>query len=239
MTRHGKQSLVPSRPTPMKTPSVLVSVITREHIFAGTAKWLLTCGYEVDIVHTYAPIVQNRNVQVKQFLDNTQFDYIFFLDSDTIPVAGTIETLLKVSESDRYVHEELTICVAPGWANMPGYPPYPAAYLEVPDKPRVYKPAADGPRRPMEVDACGMSGALVHRQVFHQMAPASGPWFHAETDIEGNWHSEDFNWFRCVQNMGYEISAHLDLIADHHKPVSLAQLRPEASPTGVVPQPLP
>ena len=211
-----------------ETPTVLVSVITREHIFAGTAKWLLTCGYEVDLVHTYAPIVQNRNIQAQRFYENTQFDYIFFLDSDTIPAAGTVESLLDATlAADNAPIGCPSIHAAPGWANMPGYPPYPAAYLEVPDKVRVYKPAAEGPGIPTIVDACGMSGALVHRSVFEVM---DYPWFHGHTDLDGNWLSEDFQWFAEAKRLGYQVVAHLDLIADHHKPVSLAAVRAAVVP---------
>lgn len=209
-------------------PSVLVSVITRENIFAGTAKWLLTCGYKVDIVHSYSPIVHNRNLQVQSFLGQGE-DYIFFLDSDTIPAAGTVERLLEAADEDA---PEGVIHVAPGWANMPGYLPYPAAYLEIPGKPGVYKPAAEGPGEPINVDACGMSGALVHRSVF---ADWTCPWFRAETDEVGNWHSEDFNFFADMAEDGYQVIAHLDLVADHHRAVSLATVRQAAAPTFSMP----
>lgn len=200
----------------MKKPSVLVSVITRENIFAGTVRWLLTCDYPVDIMQTYSPIVHNRNLQVMQFLEQDQ-DYIFFLDSDTIPVPGTVERLVAATEDS----DPTIIHCAPGWANMPGYPPYPAAYLAVKDKPGVYKPAAHKHERPMKVDACGMSGTLVHRDVFKGWMC---PWFRAHTDGEGNWHSEDFEFFATVTRLGYQVVAHLDLVADHHRAVSLAAL---------------
>jgi len=221
--------------------SVLISCITREVIHAETAQWMCEQPYPVDIVKGPYTIEHQRNVQAERFLA-TSHDYLFIVDFDVIPVPGTIETLLGMTEEDSY-----SIHVAPCMAVDESNRPHPMAYndatksgstIVVPENPFV--PVTYARQGTIDVDMTGMSGALLPRSLFdvrqkdrtHIMelagtklddeAPIFGmvsrPWFHMEHDQEGHLRGTEDIWFwRKVQAAGYGIKAHLYLTADHIK----------------------
>ena len=73
--------------------TVLISVVTRNEIWADTCRWLLDCGHGVDIVSTPLPLVHARNLAVRHFLESG-CDFMYTLDADCVPAPNTIERLL-------------------------------------------------------------------------------------------------------------------------------------------------
>ena len=193
--------------------TVLISVITRDGICAQTVRWLLDQPYPVDIVHSPYTIEHQRNWQAERFLERDE-DYLFIVDNDTIPKAGTIEELIKHAQPG-------VIMVAPSWAfSTGGQQIVPMAYRY---RESLYYPVTYT-NGIVSVDAAGMSGALIPRQVFKDI---SRPWFHMPHDEIGKLVStEDMFFWTKVRESGYRLKAHLGLVAEHLKLLHLSILPP-------------
>ena len=194
------------------TPSVLISCITRSEIHSETVRWLLDQQHPVDIVCSKYTIEHQRNWQVERFLERDE-DYLFMVDADVVPKKGTVEELLKhVTPS--------TILVAPPYAFADDpHETVVMAYRRLANGRYQHVPHVNGL---LEIDGTGMSGALLPRSVFHDVAK---PWFKMLHDDDGKLRvTEDFYFWENVQRAGYRIKAHLGLVADHLKPVYLSFL---------------
>lgn len=179
--------------------TVLVSVVTRNEIWADTCRWLLDCGYDVDIVATPLPLVHARNLAVRRFLESGH-DYMYTLDADCVPAPNTIERLLAYG---------LDVVVSPHTCVVNGEVGVMACDRAV-DGGYVQHHPMEGLQR---VFAVGGSGVLVHRRVLEDIMP---PWYMQEYDGLGQLQcSEDFYFSEKIWDAGYEIWADFGLIQAH------------------------
>ncbi len=153
---------------------------------AETVRWLLHTFVQlaprvhVDIVNDPRPLEHARNTQVHRFLA-TDCSHLFILDSDCIPVDGTIDVLLALDG---------LVVTAP----HPTQKGHETGLMVLDKKDDTYVQ-----HRPwtglQKVDAVGTSGLLIKREVFMHFGP---PWFRCVYDGRGLLtKSEDF-WF-CDQ----------------------------------------
>ena len=150
------------------------------------------------------PVSYARNFCVSEFL-KLDCEYLWFVDSDTIPPPNAPELLLEPGvdmisgvtytmkrDSDGVVKRvAMTLRYADGEV---GYKEYIGEGVE-------------------EIDACGMSCCMIHRRVFEAIDP---PWF-----TLGDWdeaiRGEDFRFCQLVKDAGFKIYAHYGVICGHQK----------------------
>lgn len=212
------------------TDNVMISIITHESIKASTVQWLCDMayvGYTVDVVHTPSLIEHQRNTQVKRFLTGTSFKYLFMLDSDTLPHLDTIEELYKH-------RRDKVVMVAPCLMYDANMRVHPMAFMRMGENQKSpYSPMYHG-RGIHEIKGAGMTGALLPRELLEEMEP---PWFRMEHDKEGMLIlTEDFYFWRKVENMGWRIKANLDIVADHLKPLWLSGMPAPTIANVTIPQ---
>ena len=192
--------------------NVLISVITRDYVYAGTVRWLCQQRYPVHIIQTPYTIEHQRNLQIAEFL-KTKAEWLFIVDADVVPRRGTIEVLLEDSQPRK-------VRVAPPWAfSSETKKRHPMAYNRHDDGlfyPVSYEADAGEPQVCVsEVDLSGMSGALLPRKLLEGL---HRPWFKMTHDDQGFLvATEDVYFWKSVQDAGYIIEAWLNLTADHSK----------------------
>jgi len=150
------------------------------------------------------PVSWARNFCARELLRGDH-DYLWFVDSDTIPPPNALELLLKPQkeivsgvthtlkrDSDGLIKRvAMTLKKAEGEI---GYKEYVGQGVE-------------------EVDACGMSCCVIHRKVFEAINP---PWF-----TLGNWEDEvrgeDFRFCELAKSAGFKIFVNFDVVCGHQK----------------------
>ena len=204
---------------------VMVSIPTKENIHAETVGWLLNAikncnklgyGLGVHIVYSPFPIECQRNNQFKDFLlkENAKYTHIFLLDSDCVPMEGTIEKLL---DHDK----DIVASVAPSL--IKGAHCFTAAWYR-PDEPaedrfRMLEVNNEKAHGLQKVDGVGATGVLIKRHVIETM---KYPWFKVEyTDDAKIVRGEDYYFCHAAQEAGFEIWADFDLRQRHYKTIAL------------------
>lgn len=190
--------------------SVLISVCTRESIHAQTINWMLRSGHAIDIVQTYQTIDFNRNQQVKNFLES-EHDHIFFLDSDAVPVRGTIEVLLDYGKD---------IALVPNMLFDQGLREFKLMAFNDAEKTGTWSLSyPDDETGFREISGSGMSGVLVKREVFETL---KAPWFRFIHAKDGRLLlGEDVYFYRKARKAGYKVWCEFALPQQHFKTVDL------------------
>lgn len=119
-------------------------------------------GIEViDIIHRGGMMVdQNRNFIVRQFLDKTNADWLYWVDSDNLNPLAAIKTLV-----DGAGDEKTLMC---GVYYLKSTPTKPVAY-EMSEGGRYYSMKNWRPGEILAIDGAGMNGVLCHRSVFEDI----------------------------------------------------------------------
>ena len=206
---------------------VLVSIPTRGEIRAECVGWLVdalrNCVLEghqagMQVIVSPYPIDHMRNHQIRGFLE-TDYNYLFLLDSDCEPPRDCITKLLEYDK-------DIVGSVCPGIVE--GKVVYTAAMIDEaaikaggPHKYMMHGPKSeDLPKGLVEVDAMGATGVLIKREVIEKM---KYPWFKVlyTPDGEDIRSGEDFFFCAKAKELGYKIWADFDLIQKHYKVVSI------------------
>lgn len=199
---------------------ILISVITRDVIHAATTQWLCEQPYMRYIICTPYTIQHQRNLQVERFLAGA-WDWLFIVDNDVVPKAGTIERLLEQAGE-----RKRTVMVAPPLTLDTENKVHPMAYTQGDDGLYHFIDTRQGK---VKIDGTGMSGALLPRNLFEALRGVHSyaePWFETTHDEDDGklLQSEDFYFWERVRALGWQIVADLDLVADHIKPMRLGYL---------------
>lgn len=154
------------------------------------------------------PVSYAKNICMQAMLDGG-FDYVFFVDSDTVPPEHALAALLEakvpvISGIYRIMKRDADGTVKP----VPI-----VTRLNAADEMKV---VCEG-RGVVPIDACGAGCMLVHRLVVEKTGP---PWF--ETDDWGEpRYGSDFWFCKEVRKAGIQIYAHFGVVCTHRKEVDL------------------
>lgn len=173
-----------------------------------------------------ANITTARNAQVRWFLDHTQAEWLWIVDSDMQFPPDTLERLCA-SAHDRTHRIVGGLCFALLTDPRSGHDyPAPTLYL-LSDTPGEMLRLWDWPPGQLcEVDATGAACLLVHRSVLEKMRDANdGPWhWFREHVAEGRPISEDITFCLRARSLGYSVWVDTSVQIDHMKllPVNAA-----------------
>lgn len=149
------------------------------------------------------PVSYAKNVCMNACLEG-DFEYIFFVDSDTVPPEHALDALLEadVPMISGITHQMK--CDSDGKMK-----PCPMVVRD--DYPVTSGQGVEG------IDACGASCLLIHRSVIEKTL---APWF--ETDDWGEpRRGSDFNFCRKVASAGIPMHAHFGVVCVHRKEVDI------------------
>lgn len=151
------------------------------------------------------PIDVARNTLVRMALESNA-EWVFFLDADTIPDDGVLARLLSRGlpmVSGVYYAKKYEGCWPAAWVKEGG----------------VYKPLSDENKGLVMADAVGCGCMLVHSSVFRKIPP---PWFKWETNtyspdgkLMEKGCSEDFYMVAKAKEHGIQALVDFDCRCDH------------------------
>jgi hypothetical protein len=197
---------------------------------AATSKRLVRPGGQVlRKVAGAAGISEARNQVAATFLDSTDAEWLFMVDTDMGFAPDTVDRLL--ASADRYARPVMgALCFAlrevePGPYYSARYGVIPTVYDYVETGDEVgFSPVPDYPRDAVtEVAGTGAACLLVHRRALHAVREKYGPaWFDPATHPTGlrggrRTFSEDLSF--CVRLAGAGVPLHVDTSVKtvHHK----------------------
>lgn len=165
-----------------------------------------------------ANIVNARNAQVRWFLDHTQADWLWIIDSDMQFPPDTLERL-AASADDRTQRIVGGLCFAVVTDPHTGQEyPAPTLYLAGGEDATMLR-LWDWPEGLCEVDATGAACILIHRSVLEAMRaahPAPWHWFR-ELAGDGKPVSEDITFCLRARSLGYSVWVDTSVLIDHMK----------------------
>lgn len=155
-----------------------------------------------------ARINHARTKVIEAFLEQTDSEWAWLLDTDMIFTADTLPRLLKTAhEKKAKVVAALCFIYAKSQGRL-----YPNIFMYHTDrKPgeRRYKHAAVWPNEPFEVDGTGGACLLVHREVLEAVRDLNEspyPWQDEVLDpVSGEMDGEDLVFCQRIQRAGYKI----------------------------------
>lgn len=196
-------------------PRVLLSLPTtgwvRTELLNRLPAWL--GSGEVAGIYTtleVKPVTPARNRIVSRFLE-TDLEYLWMVDSDTVPPKGALEKLL---EDDKDVVSGIVPVLK---QTEQGRMRYPSVYRGSEES---YTTANFDEQGLKKVDAVGAACMLVKREVLEAL---DAPWF--EPELSGSSLrrkvGEDVGFCQKAQEAGFEVWADFDIPCDHHKEIGL------------------
>ena len=166
-------------------------------------------------------LAKSRNVAVKNFLDNTTDDWLFFTDTDQFITLQAFDKLLMSIDKDKYPF--VSALVFAGFRDGHELKPVPAIFKMTEDM--GMQPYYDYPQDSLiEVFACGTGCFIIHRSVLEKLREdgteqfgADWCWFQ-DGPIQGNmWLSEDLMFCYRAQSSGIKIHANTGALIPHKK----------------------
>jgi hypothetical protein len=153
-----------------KMPSVFLAIPNGGKIATDlmlrTIKWVCENKIIVFPPQNFNPVSLARNKCVEAFLQN-DYDYLFFVDDDTVPPPDALEKMLKANKP---FITGVTCNLKKCQDGMLRPAPMVFEYFNKKDHTEGYIPILK-PEGISEIDACGMSCALIHKSVFKDMEP--------------------------------------------------------------------
>jgi len=174
----------------------------------------------LQLVQGVGLLARTRNLIVKNFLDDSNADWLLMVDSDqSLPLSAFDLLVDSAHKDDRPVVAGLVF--AAFYENQ-SLRPVPAIYNIAPNGAML--PIDDYPKNSLfQVDGSGTGCLLVHRRVLEAIREKANPnqgtdwcWFF-DGAIEGRWFSEDLLFCRKILALGFPIFAHTGAILGHHK----------------------
>jgi len=199
------------------------------HGHPATAKALMAGGGPMFIPTTPLRISEMRNGAARFLLEESEAEWLLFIDSDMGFDSDALEHLLRAAHPvERPIVGALCFGLRKeesdgqgGWRGVA----FPTIFdwKQLPDQPRPgFVQRYDFP--PNTVLQCAATGAaflLIHRTVFERVAEVAGPtWFdrartHEDDDLMG----EDISFCARVGHLGIPVFVHTGVGTNHLKPV--------------------
>lgn len=166
-------------------------------------------------------LARSRNVLVRNFLDNTDAEWLLMMDSDERMPLDAFDRLTALADaSERPVVSALVF--AAFFDDDDNLRPVPTIYT-MDDAGQLHSIDDYPADQPLQVDAAGTGCLLVHRSVLlrfrEQAGENQGPdwaWF-ADGAIGGRWFGEDLLFSRRLHAMGVPMWAHTGAVLKHRK----------------------
>lgn len=198
-----------------KKASVFIAIPTLGDIHTKLAllmlKWQALLGRRLCFFfpENVSPHHRARNVCHRAFLESG-YDYMLFIDSDTVPPDGTLETLLSAN-----VPVVGTVVLT--WKQGG---PIPVAF-RWDEKKRMYTPHYG--KGVEKVDVTTMACTLIRRDVL-EAVPHGVFKFGDDGDWDVDGYGEEFLFCRAVKEAGYEIYVDYDILCGHTKNIDLSEV---------------
>lgn len=172
-------------------------------------------------------LAKSRNMVVQNFLDKSDDDWLFMVDSDEFIGVNEFKKLVDAAEES----VRPFMCGLYFAANSPNpaeIDPVPLIFINTGGEDGV-QPYWDYPRNQViKIFAAGTGAMLVHRSVFEWMREAYSEdygadwcWFQ-DGPLSGNrWLSEDLTFCARVQDLGIPMHAHTGALFAHQKEIWL------------------
>lgn len=174
----------------------------------------------LQLVHGTGLLARTRNIIVKNFLDDSNADWLLMLDSDETLSVEVFDLLVdSAHKDDRPVVAALVFAQ---FFDNGVMRPVPAIYNFSPEGSML--PIDDYPKNALfQIDGAGTGCLLVHRSVLVAMRENANPnqgtdwcWFF-DGALNGRWFSEDLLFSRKVGALGFPIFCHSGAVLAHHK----------------------
>lgn len=165
-------------------------------------------------------LTRTRNVIVKNFLDDTNAEWLLMIDSDEQLFVPVFDKL--IATADAVERPFVAALVFAAFYEGADLRPVPVIYRNTPD--RGLQPWDDyEPDSVVDIDAAGTGCLLIHRRVFEKMREEALEnqgtdwcWFQ-DGAIAGRWFSEDLLFCRRVSALGFPMVAHTGAVIPHKK----------------------
>jgi len=165
-------------------------------------------------------LTRSRNIMVKNFLDETDAQWLLMIDSDEqLPLSAFDALVSTAHEVDRPFVAALVFAA---FFEGDSLRPVPVIYRNTPD--RGLQPWDDYTKDAVvEIDASGTGCILLHRRLLEKMRETANHnqgtdwcWFQ-DGAIEGRWFSEDLLFCRRVAALGFPMVANTSAVLPHKK----------------------
>lgn len=159
-------------------------------------------------------LVSGRNEIAQQFLDNTDSEWLFMVDSDMGFASDTVDRLIEAAHpSERPVMGGLCFALSRngrGDHHVTRFLTLPTLYEFVEtDDDAGFLPMRAYPRdQVVKVDATGAACLIAHREALLKVRERYGSWFEPITHPHGNTFGEDLSF--CVRLAACDIPIHVD-----------------------------
>jgi hypothetical protein len=187
-------------------------------------------GY-VAIRHGSGGLIEARNMAVREFLDNHQADWLFWIDTDMGFAADTVDRLVAAADPVErpivgglcFAQREMNEDGVGGWRCSAA--PTLFDWLTLKDE-QGFAIHWDYPNNTlMRVAGTGSACILIHRTVFEQIEDKFGPaWYNRAPNIyTGQLISEDLSFCVRAGALDIPIHVHTGIRTTHHKAVWLSE----------------
>lgn len=165
---------------------------------------------------------KSRNIGVKHFLDETDDDWLFMVDSDEYITIDAFAKLVNLADAEETPFVS-GLYFAANWKTPTELEPVPLIFKLTEDN--GVQPFLDYPKdKAVEVYAAGTGCLLIHRSVLEKMREDFGEqwgynwaWFQDGPIGDDKWLSEDLSFCDRVNNAGFKIVAHTGAVIPHRK----------------------
>lgn len=203
-----------------KMPSVFVAVPNMGTIQTDLMLRIISWIYGAKVIffppQNFSPVSVARNVCVREFLKQG-YDYLFFVDADTVP---PVDAITKLLAADKKIISGVTCNLK--LCNDGVLRPAPMVFKQMKnDSWEDGMTAVLQEKGIEEVDAFGMSCCMIHKSAFDGMKE---PWFTEQFVVpEGKKAiGEDFIFCKKLKDAGHKLYADMSIHCDHHKKVKVS-----------------
>ena len=190
--------------------TLFIAVPTLGHMSTGTALWLTRTAQQnpsadITVSTDISPVARARNTIFQAFL-KSEHAYFMTVDSDTLPSTNAIERLMKLIDEGASVATGITPIKHKEGRSFNVY----RKYTDV----EKFQPFTDLPKEPFEVVGCGLSCAIITREIIEKL---SMPYCKTIEFDDGNFCSEDLYFCEMVTKAGGKIMADPAVVCGHVK----------------------
>ena len=171
-------------------------------------------------------LAKSRNLIVRHFLDDTDADWLFMVDSDQFISVPSFARLLESADSSQ---DTVPVYTGVYYAqnSSTGIESVPLLFRRTKQGLQPYGelPKSDNL---IDVDACGAGALLIHRSTLLKFRELYGEiygpdwvWFRDGPNGGNTWISEDLYFCERLEELKIPLKAHLGAVFPHHKQVWL------------------
>jgi hypothetical protein len=193
--------------------AILLALLNQGEISSEVSQWsnivLQSTDYAINVFYTAEkPITYNRNMIVKKFLENPDYDYLMMVDSDIVPpdnYFNLIDFEKDIISGVCFVYAKKKVF------------PLVLKHTRVKNKGNKYRPYDSIDKKKwdglMEVDGLGTGAIIISRKVLEAMPyPFQNVYNKKDGDkLIGN----DFHFCVKARKLGFKLFCHTDYICSH------------------------